>query len=296
MNEYLNQPLDEYLADKRLSNSGVELWRDDRATFAARMFGAEPWPDPTDEMKLGLYFEDLLFNPSVVKTNYVVAPERPDDPGKVIHRGSKEYKDFARGVAGRTIVLPDQAALACEMIEAVDRHPVATKLVRRGRGVDQIVLRWKCPITGVEKKGRPDRMLLLPNQPWDVVLDLKTDRDPRNTMERRRRWHDRGYHRKLAWYQEGWQVITGRNAIGFIVAVSNTRPVRCCVYKYEPDCTAIKTGHVENLQNVREIAEAMSSGFWGYPEELEAVEGAVPPWAAVEAASAGEEPSYDQAS
>lgn len=292
--EYLTQPMADYLADKRLSNSGIELWRNDRADYEAMANGTAPPFEVSDEMKFGNYFEALLFGYGTVKTDYVVAPAREDDPDKVIHRGSKEYKDFAKGVAGRKIIMPEHANRAMAMIEAVAAHPIASKLVRLGRGTDQLVLRWDCPHTGLPKKGRPDRAIIRPRKDRDIIIDLKTDRDPRDTMERRRRWHNMGYHRKMAGYAEGWKEITGRDATCFIVAVSNTGPVRCCVYHYDHQSPAILTGHAENRQSTIEIATAMRTGFWGYPEETTAVEGAIPPWAITEAENIEEH--YDQAS
>lgn len=283
--EILIQPIDEYLADRsRLSNSMSERWIEDHQEYVDIMNG-KPWGPPSDEMKFGLYFEALLFGDPEVKARYVVAPSRPDDPTKVLHRGKKEYKEFAKGVAGRTIILPDQALRAPRMAEAVAAHPVAHKLIARGRGEDQVVIHWTCPVSGLDMKGRPDRVLRLPRAPFDVIIDLKTDRDPRDTHERVRRWHERGYHRKMAGYLDGWYEATGRNAKGFIVAVSNQGPVRCCVYSYEAGKPAIETGRVEYLKAAKEIAEARATGFYGYPEEREAVEGTVPHWATFDASS-----------
>lgn len=287
--EILSLSVDEYLKDRtRTSNGHIELWISDRGDYEDRVVHGKPWPHPSDEMKFGLYFEALLFGQGV-KEQYVVAPAREDDPNKVIHRGSTAYKDFARAVAGRTIILPDQANRARAMIDAVSGHNMARRLVAQGRGSDQVALHWECPHSGLPMKGLPDRVLRLPKEQHDVIIDLKTDRDPRDTHERQRRWHERGYHRKMAGYIDGWYEATGRNAIGFIVAVSNQGRVRCCVYAYEAGKPAVETGRVEYLSAAREIAEAKASGFYGYREEREAVEGNVPGWAAFDAAQNDQE-------
>lgn len=285
-------PIEPYLEIAKLSNSTMEAWRRDQREFSDRFVRRVKGPPPSDVMKLGKYFEALLCGDPNVHDDFIIAPARPEDPEKTIDRRKKGGKalwaEFMSAAGRRDIILPGQAIIAQQMLESVADHPVAGPLFLRGIGIDQPVLVWTCPHTGLPMKARLDRAF--PDE--NIVVELKTDQDPRPSRATENRWHGWGYHRKLAQYHDGWLEVHKVRPTILLVAVANTARPRTVVYRYLPDSPALDVGRFEYIETALEIGDALKSGEYRYQWETEIIEGTVPAWAE-RSAAAGETRAED---
>jgi len=127
MGELLTVPEAEYHADKsRVSNSMIEDWLKDRQIFEARHVRGFDNFKPKPPMVLGSFVEALLCeDEETVRARYAGEPEKPEEPGKCIHRGTNEYKAWKASIGDRIPIAADVVHNARRMVTAVQDHPVA---------------------------------------------------------------------------------------------------------------------------------------------------------------------------
>lgn len=116
---------------------------------------------------------------------------------------------------------------------------------------------WTCQWTGLPKRGTLDYVA-------DQIIDLKTT-GSWNLHHRRifRHIFDRGTHRQLAMYQEGWLTLTGQKLPTSIVYVGNDQPHDVVVIPV--DQTVVDLGCEENRQTCNDLADALAYGDWRTP-------------------------------
>jgi hypothetical protein len=128
-------------------------------------------------------------------------------------RAGKLWEAFEADHAGKTILIPSEAAEVVGMRDAIRRHPRAMELLE---GIREKTLYWK--IGQRACRGTPDVRTA------ERVVELKTDRSVR--PERFTRSGLRyGYNSALAWYGDGIEASgEPRPEEAYIVAVRSTAP------------------------------------------------------------------------
>jgi len=164
---------------------------------------------------------------------------------------------------------PDELAKIKEIAKAVREHRVAGALLRGGRSEEAVT--WTDEVTGLACKGRLDYI-----RP-DVVIDLKTTRDP-SPSRFEKSAHSYGYAAQLAFYHDGAvqrRLIDGKTRPYVIAVQSNGAPdVACFQLKQE----TLDAGRALYRSLLRKLVQCTEANYWpGVAPELQQL--GVPPWA-----------------
>lgn len=255
----------QYCALPGVNHSTLERVR--RSPAHAREASLHP-KEPTSALALGHAFHVRLLEPHRFALEYAVAPE--------VNRRTKVGRSlWARWEAenvGRYLLKAEEAALYERMATAVLEHPVAGELLG-GRGASELAFVWRDVESALLCKGRVDRLGELAG--WPFVVDVKTTRDAsaRAFTADVARY---GYHRQLAYYREGLNVLRPAPRRVAIIAVEKEPPF--AVACYELIDRALEQGEREFRAALATYRRCLESGVWpGYGDDLNLVD--LPPWA-----------------
>jgi exodeoxyribonuclease VIII len=179
--------------------------------------------------------------------------------------------DFQTANAGKTIITPEQSALAMNMRQSVMAHPAARLLLSKGS--PERTLMYDHPLTGSPSKAKPD---------WDsvtdngLIVDLKTAQDA-SESEFARACVNHWYHVQTAWYLDGYLATTGEMPKGFVfIVVENTAPHQVAVYYAPPEMIALGRRIYEPV--LERYEQCRQDNTWpGYGDEIRALN--LPAWA-----------------
>lgn len=182
--------------------------------------------------------------------------------------------------AGRTVLTPAQYATARRICDAVLAHPTAAACLSGGR--PEWTLVWTDSETGIPCKGRLDYIS-------DVIGDLKTTRHatPRLFGIEAASYH---YHTRLAWYQDAFELLSGRRLPAVIVAAQSELPHDVAVYDLTPEQLA--SGRRTYRTLLTRLAETLASNAWPgvCPDRMEL---RLPAWAIGDVTETGEPLTID---
>jgi hypothetical protein len=155
--------------------------------------------------------------------------------GKV--RRGKEWEAFVAAQGKRTILTAAQYKQALRMRDAVQAHPVASKLLSDRAARREVSLRWTHPRTGIKCKARIDWL-------GSALIDIKSTRnpDPRKFAADAARL---GYVFQLAFYDDGRAANKLPPAPVKIVSVQNVEPYDVVVFDLDERTLAIGREQVE---------------------------------------------------
>jgi exodeoxyribonuclease VIII len=226
-------------------------------------------PESTPDLALGHGFHVFTLEPDRFMAEYAVAPKC----NRRYKEGQAIWAKFEAENPGKVAVDEDEFRNYYAMRQSIMEHPTARELMGGGRGVNELTIVWRDSHTGLLCKARIDRLGELGS--WPFIVDLKTTRD---AAERpfSRDVAQYGYHRQLAWYREGLDVLRPGLRRCAIVAVEKTPPF--CVAVHELDERAIEQGAREVRHHINTYWDCVRSGEWpGYPGGLSLID--LPPWA-----------------
>jgi hypothetical protein len=255
----------QYCALPGVNHSTLERVR--RSPAHAREQALHP-SEPTAALALGHAFHVRLLEPERYQLEYVVAPV-VDRRTKV---GRATWAEWEAENRGRFLLKAEEARQYDRMAEAVLAHPVAGPLLT-GRGASELAFVWRDPDSELLCRGRADRLGELAG--WPFVIDVKTTRDAsaRNFAADLARY---GYHRQLAFYREGLNVLRPAARRAAIIAVEKEPPF--AVACYELVDRALEQGEREFRVALATWRECVTTGVWpGYSDGLELVD--LPAWA-----------------
>ncbi len=181
---------------------------------------------------------------------------------------AKAQRDEARD-AGQVPILVGDYARAVALVDAVKAHPVAGQIFDPSKGRAERSLYWIDDETGITCRGRID---------WEMsnaLIDLKTaitaapQRFSRSLV-------DYGYALQAAWYQDGYEALTGERLPFVHVVVEKEPPHLVAVYQVDADALAFGAAKASDARHL--YAECESNDEWpGYSTEIELV--SLPAWA-----------------
>lgn len=230
-------------------------------------------PAETPAMRLGSMAHCAILEPDIFDSRYLslrtdqiaeIAPPRNTRDGKAAwaeyveaHPGqgevdSEEYRRLllASALPGRVIISAPDRAQCLAMRDAVHGHASARQYVT-GAGSNEHTLTWIDRRTGIECKGRADRLSESPR----ALLDLKTAR----TINARRfggAAYEFGYHRQMAFYSNG---LDEPRPV-FLLAVESVAPYDVALIPVEEE--ALEVGHADVRLALDRLAECRASGVW----------------------------------
>lgn len=217
-----------------------------------------------DDIKAALVARGIEFKVSASK-GALVATLLEEDPSAPVAEALQ--REWAAGVAGRTVLTAGEWRKLWLMRESVMAHPVARKLVEAAGAVERSYY-WHDGETGELCRSRMDKTLTAAG----MILDVKTTADLGNFA---RSVGDYRYHVQDAFYSDGYEAVTGEQPKGFVfLAVSTSRDrARYPVRLFSLDQESKRLGRDEYRLNLRTYAECRATGNWPGVEGL-----AVPAW------------------
>lgn len=254
---YPSVPEAEYRAWDAANQSTLKA---DERSMAHTKYAIDHGIEETNSMRLGTAAHVALLEPKRFRECVAVMK-------KVNGRTNegKEYrKQFEADNAGKTIIDDEQYAQARAMWRAVMMHPEARKLIEAD-GPTEVCAVWDDKETGLRCKARLDKYV-----PGVLALDIKTTRDASDEFFPRE-FTDRGYHRQLAWYRDGFKAASGSDTPFVFIVVENDGYAGVRVFR--PDDFLYRLGWSENRRALLAYAECVKSGVWpGYPTGIQVLE------------------------
>lgn len=195
---------------------------------------------------------------------------------------TKDARD-ARAAAradGASPVLAHEWETVQAMVEAIEAHPIAHRLLTAAGGKSEQAMFWRDvdPFTGrsVWLRSRLDRLPAVPTTTGRmIVADYKTAANASGTAFSRAA-ASYGYHQQAAWYLDGIRALLERHAAFVFVIQEKTAPY--LVNVVELDATALQIGRELNARALARWIECTDRGVWpGYAEDVQQV--ALPKWA-----------------
>lgn len=211
--------------------------------------------EPTPALVFGAMVHKLLLQPGDFTEEYAVSPifDRRTKTGK------EDWIAFCDKNAGKRIVSNDDMMVAADMVKAVERHPIARKLLS---GEAEKPIFWTDEDTGELIKCRLDMLTELDGQP--VVVDYKTA----NSAETRvftNKMFQLGYHMQAYMYTEAVMRemnLTERPPFVFVVQEKTPPYAVNCILATEP---VIMSGMDCFRECIGILHECLESGvFYGY--------------------------------
>lgn len=211
--------------------------------------------EPTPALVFGSMVHKLLLQPTDFNSEYAVAPEvdrRTKD-------GKETYQAFITENAGKTVVSTADIRTATDMVLAVERHPIASKLLH---GEAEKPIFWTDEDTGELIKCRLDMLTELGGKP--VVVDYKTALNA-DTRAFTSKIFSFGYHLQAYMYTEAVMReynLEERPPFVFIVQEKQAPYAVNCILATEPIVMAGMDAFRELIGILHECLE--TGVFWGY--------------------------------
>lgn len=184
-------------------------------------------------------------------------------------RTAKSYSDFLKFINGKEVITTEQLETATKMAASVRAHPVAAKLLAKGKA-EQAGF-WIDPDTGVPCKCKFD---------WDsevgdgFLVDLKSTTDA-SSEGFARSIAKYGYHRQDAIYSDGYFECNGKRKPFIFVACESKPPFAVGVYMLDQESKT--KGRDEYKSLLAEYDQCVKSGEWpAYSGRIEKIE--LPRW------------------
>lgn len=253
----------EYHADTdRVGSSMMRVYDKSPAAYNAYYVAKTlPVPPPTAAMQFGSLFHCIVLELALFASLYRIATNCKD-------RRTKPWKEQEAAAQADGILLTLQADvdLARAMREAVFRHPIARKLLEADGPVEEAVY-W-VEETSVRCKCKPDKWVLPEAFDVDVVVDLKSDKDP-SPVGFRKSVVNFEYHCQMAHYMDGVQSQAGKRVQPVHIVCGKEEPLDVWTYELPPAGgngswrdIDIQTGRTRNIETLSRLKGSLDSGDW----------------------------------
>lgn len=188
--------------------------------------------------------------------------ERLDFPD----RRTKEYRAAEKAArdAGRVPLLASAYDTAQACANAVLTHPLAGPILT-APGASEVSMWWTDPVTGVECKGRADRVVVAGGQHF--LVDLKTVGQSSAPAAFARQAASLGYHLQASFYTDGYEAITGERPVFLNVVAEAKEPHLVSVVQLDDE--ALDIGRARYLDALATYQRCVESDVWpGYTDVL----------------------------
>ena len=193
-----------------------DLWKMEDSPEKFRYFLDHP-AEQTPAMAFGSACHKYILEPEGFDSEYVIAPrfDRRTSDGKAA------YEAFMAENGTKTFVSEADLAVMMEMANAIDRCPLAQKLIR-GKGETESAFFWVDRNTGERCKIKTDRLVKFRRR-WCIV-DYKTAQYADTFRFNSEMWK-LGYYYQAGMYTEGVQIAKGlRRRPDFVFVVQEKKP------------------------------------------------------------------------
>tara|TARA_Y100000401_G_scaffold9334_1_gene6428 strand:- start:1103 stop:1918 length:816 start_codon:yes stop_codon:yes gene_type:complete len=236
-----------YQADPAFSASDLKIItkQNARALWHSKFNELAPPKLPTPAMKFGTLFHAMTLEPEDFTAKFKVVEDKRTKKGK---EQALEYEK-----QGITVITPQDAALADNMMSSIMAHSTAYDLLNKGQSEQSFW--WSHSATGLDLKCRCDKIN------GDTIVDLKTTGEGGASPESfTKTITNFNYHLQAAHY------LQGTNCKKFVfVVIEKVFPFNIGVYKLDDEF--LDLGYEIQEQALLKIFEANQSGKWlGYTD------------------------------
>jgi hypothetical protein len=256
---YPNVPFDDYLAWDAVSSSRLRL-----AARSLAHYNAGFTSEPTPAMTLGTLCHAGVLEPLAIAKRFCFMPDYAAHPDNVTAKGERSWSAGTRFVAemqenfkrlhhDKEIVSEDAYNKMVGIATTLSSCPIMRGLLSAGRSEVSIV--WDDPTTGLRCKARCDWLDI--GNDRCALLDLKTTADASEFGRSIVRY---GYHRQMAHYARGVEVVTGHRPTAYIAAVETSAPFGHMVAPMDGD--ALESGSREIDELLARVAESIATDTW----------------------------------
>ena len=243
--------MNNYHENKALGSSAINcLFKNPPAQFKAEYIDKIIKRD-TKAMQFGTALHSRVLEPLDYPSVVSIEPEGTN-------RRTKGYKEWIAGQSGKVVLKHEESEKIEAMFDALQNNEQAYQFLSALCEVEKPLF-WKDKVHNIELKGKIDGLIEGENK-RDIIIDLKTTRDA-SPDGFSRAMADYGIHRQLAHYREGYQMITGRAASCYIIAIEKEPPYLNAVYQISED--ALATGLIERNIALDTYAKCVRTGEWG---------------------------------
>lgn len=240
----------EYRQHPAISRS--ELWRIRESPQKFKYYKENP-PEPTPSLLFGQVFHKMLLEPDTFNDEFVVAPEA----NRRTKEGKQMWEAFVADHENQAIIPVEMYAQAKEMCEAVNREPLAVKLLN---GVAEVPFFWTDEMTGEDCKCRVDVLNTEYSQP--IVVDVKSTTDA-STEAFIRDAIKYGYDFQAAMYTDGVTKHIQQRPLFVFIVVEKAPPY--AVNILQADELLLQRGHNIFRECIEIYHDCKTSGNWyGY--------------------------------
>jgi hypothetical protein len=281
---YPNVAPEEYHAWDAISNSRLTQLL--RSPAHLRAYIEEP-REPTEALIIGSAADVMTLTPDRFEDLYTSAGQceaikkgdgqRCTSSGSLYldgkwYCGTKSHAPEGAGPSERTILTPAQYSKCLRIAASVRAHPRIGRLLG-APGRAQLAVVWTDEATGLLCKGLIDWF----SDQFGVVLDLKTTRDARR-FAFEKSIADFGYHRQLAFYEDGLKAngVTMKHLV--FAAVEKEPPFAVAGYRLSTG--AADEGRTELRHLLQQYAALRETPMDEWPAyDTDITEIALPAWA-----------------
>lgn len=218
-------------------------------------------PKQSDALTLGTATHVAALEPERFESQFSVW-QGVTASGRAKPRSGKNWLAFKNTAAkaGQTILTAAEALEARTIARAVRSDPLALAYLEVGD--PEVTLQWQ--VRGRIARGRADWLTKVEGEP--VLVGLKTARDAR-PIQFGNQCAKLGYHLQWAFYYDGYEFITGRQARMVEIVVETAPPHAVVVYRIPDD--VIQQGRDEYLVLLDQLDECERTGSWPGPSTQE---------------------------
>lgn len=245
----ITEPEAVYAAKRKdnLSSHALAEFRTCPLLFRNRQLGLLPETD-SSAFLLGRAVHTLtLEGCDEYRQRFAVGGPINDKTGKPFGRDTKAFAEWAMA-CGKPVLSHDQAEMVERMAEAVQQHPVASRLL--GKGVAERVIRQQ--YAGIACQCRLDWV-----HPELGLVDLKTCDDLTWFESDARRY---GYAFQMAFYHAMLRQAAGVSVPVHLIGVEKREPFRCGVWIMSEQ--VLDHAEQENLAAMRRLEICIRDKVW----------------------------------
>lgn len=224
-----------------------------------------------DKFTIGTVSHVIFLEPDVFDENVFVVPENDWRTNK-----AKDQRAAARA-DGRTAILAKHLVLVEAARAAFFSNPFTAAAFARGKTEQSMF--WRHPRYGFWCRARPDFIA----DSGAHLCDYKATANA-NPERFGKHAYDMGYHRRAAWYLDGFAAVTGKTADHYWFCNQEMKPPYLTSV-VELDMQALDAGRAENDRAAALFARCLETGDWfGYrhadkPDRDMAFRVGLPTWA-----------------
>lgn len=193
-----------------------DLWRMEDSPEKFKYFLDHP-VEQTPAMAFGSACHKYVLEMNDFLNEYAIAPEI----NRRTNAGKAEWEAFCDANPGKELVSKDDYETMIEMRQAIDRCPLAKKLLF-GKGEVEVPLFWTDKETGEKCKAKLDRLVKYNRRPY--IVDYKTTMAA-DTFHFNSAIFKMGYHFQSGMYSEGLKAVRKmRKLPGFLFVAQEKKP------------------------------------------------------------------------